>query len=123
MVNQVSQASSEYLDKCKKILLRKRVKIEEAIKKIGEQLNSVHRKDYDKEGSDFHEESERTEALYNLSFAELKKVNVRISEIEKGTFRSLCPKCGKAITGLLRHPLRNLCVVCQKTENKNNNKK
>ncbi len=117
----VSQVNSEYLDKCKKILLRKRVKIEEAIKKIGEQSNSVRREGYDKKGSDFYEEKSRGEALYNLRFAELKRVNVRISEIEKGTFQGLCPKCGKAITGLLRHPLRNLCLVCQKTEN--NNKK
>ncbi len=115
----VSKVNPEYLDKCKNILLRKRVKNEEAIKKIGEQLNSVQRKDYDKRGSDFLKELEKIDAFYNLKFAELKKVNVRISEIEKGTFQGLCPKCGKAITGLLRHPLRDLCVVCQiKVNNK-----
>ena len=107
--------SQECLGKCKEILLKERAEIEEAIKKIGGQLNSVWKKDCDKDSSEFYEESKKGESLYNLRFAELKRVNVRISEIENGTFQGICPKCRGEIPekDLLDNPLRSLCVDCQ----------
>ena len=113
--------SQECLDRCKGDLLNQRAKVEEEIIGLGEQANSVRPQDFEPQAQSgqFHQELREKEALYGTRFARLRRINVRISEIEKGTFVGVCPGCGKNIEeeALEENPLKILCLNCQRVEN------
>ena len=111
--------SQECLNRCREELLNRRTKAEGEIIKLGKQVNSVQRKDFDPQSGLFDQELRKEVALCDTEFARLKKINVRISEIDKGTFLGVCPECGEDMEEkvLEENPLRTLCVNCQKAEN------
>ena len=111
--------SRECLNSCREKLLSWRAETEEEIKKLGGQANLVQHKDFERRSTLFFQELESREALYNTGFAKLKKINVRISEIEREIFLGVCPECGKNMEEktLEENPLRVLCVDCQKAVN------
>lgn len=65
------------------------------------------------------------EANYNAKFALLRKLNLRMEEIEKGRFSGICPQCKRKIEleDFKQSPLRNLCIACQIKENGNGKNK
>lgn len=111
--------SEDCRSRCTEILLEKRTKIEEEIKKTGEQFSSIQKKDSEPKSGQFIADVERNRSLYNARFAELKKVNIRIDELKKGTFTGICPNCGNDIGEdiLEENPLMSLCIKCQKEVN------
>ena len=111
--------SQECLNRCREKLLNWRIETEGEIIKLGERVNSIQRKDFEPKGSLFYQELEKAEALYNTRFAKLKKINVRISEIENGTFLGVCPECGEDMEEKVfeENPFMTLCVNCQKAKN------
>jgi RNA polymerase-binding transcription factor DksA len=112
-------ASQECLDRCRENLLSWRTEVEDEIIRLRERANAVQRKDFEPQSGQFHQELSKIEALCNAGFAKLKKVNVRISEIEKRTFLGVCLECREDMgeEALENNPLRILCINCQKAEN------
>jgi len=117
--------SEKCRDACVAKLIRERKKLEGLTGKLAVELNSLkQRKDeFDKDSGEFYQEGKRIQCRRDSAFARLKKVNIRIDVLEKGTFSRICPGCRENIKAaeLRQNPLRDLCVKCQEHKNKNTN--
>jgi len=113
-------ATPKGLSRCKDILLEERKVIEEEVLKFGEEISIVQRGDHGKdEDGQYRQNLQNKVALKNQAFAKLRKVNVRIEEIDKGIFTGVCPGCGEKRSNkdICEHPLRELCINCQRIKN------
>jgi len=113
-------ATPEGLNHCKATLLKQREVFEDEILEHGEVIKKIQRDDYSRDGdSQYQQELQKELALKNLAFANLKKVNVRIDNIDKRIFTGVCPDCGKERDDedICEHPLRDLCIECQLEKN------
>jgi len=113
--------SKECLQLLKESLLVKRAEKEKYIQDLSAQLIQlgVQKHEFDKEGSTYSEECNRVQSLINGTFSELKKINIVLDSLEKGTFTGICNDCKKCIPEeeLLGSPTRKLCVSCQQKMN------
>lgn len=114
----ISQAC---LTNCLNKLRAQRGEAEEKIARILTTKAGIRREDFDTQG-EFTNELSQCDRLKDVAFAGLRKTNIRIDELEKGTFTGDCAKCGKKIDedDLRDNPLMCLCRGCQTAVNMHN---
>lgn len=99
-------------------LLTERTRLEQEILELKKQDMEIKgdKSAFDQEGAQPYQESAKIFGIASSRFAMLKKVNLRIADIESGRFNGLCPKCGAEIE-LMENCLLSFCISCQKIEN------
>jgi len=130
----VSEAKTTVVsEKCRKLLkeslLIKRAEKEKSIQDLSAELTQlgVQKQEFDKRGSQYVEECDKVQIMINTAFSQLKKINLVLDALEKGTFTGICESCKECIPeeellgnqekDIPANPTRKLCISCQQKKN------
>lgn len=99
-------------DDIKKILLNKRVELNERLARLKDNLTSGHSADSQEQAQEL-ENAEVVDALGNEVRFELTQIAKALDKISNGTYGS-CGDCGTTIpvARLRAYPFTNLCIEC-----------
>jgi RNA polymerase-binding transcription factor DksA len=112
----VSQAC---LIRCRENLLNKKEALWREAAEAAVRSNSIRKKDFDQDSSEFYRELQKAECIHYQKRYEFERTVIRLSKIENGTFKGVCPDCGGNMNeeDLELNPLMERCSKCQEALN------